>query len=149
MTTQPRKDKPAFAYAATKNLPLLSESLHMHLPACVVTVVRDYADLREGETWELREGTFDMDAVDQEITCGRGSVYECLVRGAEGWLRIGKNRGMALYPLQPGPGSEESFADLSDDRWAGVSLWIVERTARRSIIVWQIQAIRSEASRPL
>jgi len=149
MATRQRTSANAFTYAATKNLPLRPETMRVLLPACVVTVARDYADLREGETWELREGTFDMDSVDQEITCGRGSVYECLVRGAAGWLRIGKNRGMALYPLQPGPGSEETLADLRDERWANVALWIVERTARRSLIVWQIQAIRSEDGRPL
>jgi hypothetical protein len=135
-----------FASTSTKNLPLITEAMRALLPACVVTVARDYAVLHERETWELREGTFDMDAVDQEIVCGRGSVYECLVRGAISWLRIGKNRGVSLYPLYPGPDSEESLADLRDDRWANVSLWIVERTARRSIIVWQIQAIRSETS---
>ena len=144
MATQRRASASSFVYTSTKDLPLQTLAMRALLPDCVVTVVRDYADLRDGESWELREGTFDMDSVDQEITCGRGSVYECLVRGAEGWLRIGKNRGMALYPLQPAAGSEESLADLRDDRWANVSLWIVERTARRSIIVWQIQAIRSE-----
>src|SRR5690349_13989808 len=123
MATQRQRIASPFPYSSTKNSPLAIEAMRALLPTCVATVARDNADLREGETWELREGTFDMDSVDQEITCGRGSVYECLVRGAEGWLRIGKNRGMALYPLQPGPVSEESLADLSDDRWANVTLW--------------------------
>lgn len=147
MATHPRRDGPSFAYTATKNLPLLSESMRALLPACVVTVARDYASLQEGETWELRQGTFDMDSVDQEIVCARGSVWECLVRGGESWLRIGKNRGMSLYPLHPGPGSEVSLSEMRDGRWASVFLWIVERTARRSIIVWQIEAIRSESEK--
>jgi hypothetical protein len=145
MATRLRKDGTRFAYTATKNLPLLDAVMRAHLPAYVATVVRDYAGLQKGETWELREGTFDMDSTDQEIVCARGSVCECLVRGAEGWLRIGKSRGMSFFPLHPKPDSDESLANVHNSRWAGVSLWIVERTARRSIIVWQIKAIRIES----
>lgn len=110
----------------------LTEDTLSRLPPFVETVVLDYHTGDPEQRWELREHTFDLDALDN-LPCARGSICEIWARGASHWVRRDQHGHLCLAPGRPSQGAR-----------LDAPAWIVERTATTHIIVWRVSVIRSD-----